>query len=1008
MKRLFLCCVGRPIKPAFCLISILILFSYVHAAEDQSKKVLLLNSYAYDMKWTRAITEAITEVFEERPDIEIFIEFMDTKRHFSPAHYENLLTLYKRKYSKMGLDVIITSDDNGSRFALQHRSMLFPDVPIVFCGVNDTDFPKKDDFKNITGVLEVAGFKETIDLAITLFPRTAHLFLINESATMGSGDRKQIQKILGSFSDRFNCTWLEDKSEQEMLSSLEQMPKESVVLLLSFFGNKGEYTYSIPEGANFICKNSRSPVFSMWEYLLNEGIIGGQLTSGRYQGINAARMAMKIIDGRDIERISLLSTSANQFMFDYNQLRRFDIAPSRLPADAIVINRPPSLFKEFKKEIITVSVVMALMFVLIVFLLISIRARKIVENNLRESRKLLRTVIEAIPDMIWLKDPDGMFLACNPTFERFFGQKEKNIVGKTDYDFVDTELADLFRENDLAAVKRGSARVNEEMVTFAEDGYQAILETIKTPMFNADGKLMGVLGIARDITDRKEHFARFRRVMDSFDAIVYVADMESYEVLFMNKYGRDLLGDVSGTMCWQTLQQDQKGPCPFCTNDKLIDEHGKPTGPVIWEIKNTLTNEWYECRDQAITWLDGKVVRMEIATNITLRKEAEKQKKTLEEKLRQSHKMEAIGTLAGGVAHDFNNILGIIIGQTELALNIISEWEPARHNLKEIKTAGLRGKEVVHQLLSFSRKSEHKKKPLRASPIIKESIKLIRSTIPVSIDIETHIDDGVASINADPTQIQQVVLNLCTNAAHAMENKGGVLKITLTQKRIERPKDELLPGEYLRLAVSDDGIGIHPDIRDKIFDPYFTTKDVSKGSGLGLAIVLGIVKNHDGHIFLENRHESGTTVTVYLPICKEDALEQQVEPDLLHRGNATILYVDDEKSILEPTTQLLQGLGYHVESDHNPVEAVKIFKSDPKRFDLVITDMTMPCMNGLDLLKALRAIRSDIPVIICTGNSGLIGQETVKKFDISCILIKPLLLSEFAQAIGQISAKDTV
>ncbi|MCG8638375.1 MAG: response regulator [Desulfobacterales bacterium] len=386
-------------------------------------------------------------------------------------------------------------------------------------------------------------------------------------------------------------------------------------------------------------------------------------------------------------------------------------------------------------------------------------------------------------------------------------------------------------------------------------------------------------------------------------------------------------------------------------------------------------------------------------------------RKQVEDQLRQSHKMEAIGTLAGGIAHEFNNILGIIIGNAELAIDDTPEWNPAHKNISEIKRAGLRAKEVVLQLLSFSRKTEQVQKPIDIAPVIKESIKLIRSSIPSNIEIHDHVPRSGDLILADTTQIHQVFINLCTNAAHAMDdNSEGFLKIFLDTVDIDEKTDtrfaEIHPGKYLELTVKDSGKGIEPKIRERIFDPYFTTKEIGMGTGMGLAVVHGIVTNHNGKILVNSEPGKGTSISILLPVVT-GVTEPQKEPDRqtsLPTGNETILFVDDEFSIVESNKMLLEKIGYTVREFTNPLEALSAFKSSPNSFDLVISDVTMPKMNGVDLSKNLRKIRPDIPVIICSGHSSHMDEEKALKLNINAYTMKPVTASQIAVLIRKVLA----
>ena len=377
-------------------------------------------------------------------------------------------------------------------------------------------------------------------------------------------------------------------------------------------------------------------------------------------------------------------------------------------------------------------------------------------------------------------------------------------------------------------------------------------------------------------------------------------------------------------------------------------------------------------------------------------------------RLRQAEKMEAIGTLAGGIAHDFNNIIGAIIGYTELSLDDVTD-ERTKRNLKQVIKASHRAKDLVQQILAFSRQSEQKRKPLLVSLIVKEALKLLRASLPSTIEIRTNIQAKSSLVLADPTQIHQVMMNLCTNAAHAMREHGGVIEVSLREVEIDKEMvknyQELRPGTYVKLMVKDTGVGIDPKIIDRIFEPYFTTKEVGQGAGMGLALVHGIVKSYNGEITVYSEKGKGTTFNVFLPriFSKPKTQEQSEEgKKFLPTGNECILYVDDEKNLVNAGTQTLERLGYKVVSTTSSTEAFKIFKKKPEKFDLVITDQTMPEITGADLAQKLMRIRPDIPVILCTGYSEIISREKAKEMGISEFLMKPLFTEDIATVIRKV------
>ena len=394
-----------------------------------------------------------------------------------------------------------------------------------------------------------------------------------------------------------------------------------------------------------------------------------------------------------------------------------------------------------------------------------------------------------------------------------------------------------------------------------------------------------------------------------------------------------------------------------------------------------------------------------VFTDITDRKLAEEERERLEEQLRQSHKMEAIGTLAGGIAHDFNNMLGIILGNTQLAIDDVPEWNSARLNLEEIEIASLRAKDVVRQLLSFARKTDQRRKPVKINPIVTDVLKLIRSSIPTSIVIRSNIPKESQIIFADPTQINQVMLNLCTNADQAMEEDGGILEISLDSMTLDESTAQsykLSPGRYVKLTVNDTGHGIDPKFKDRIFDPYFTTRDFGKGSGMGLAMVHGIVINHDGAITVESEIGKGTTFNIFFPIVSREPVPEITINEDLPTGKERILFVDDEESIVKMGRQRLERLGYKVASTTSPIEALDLFRSKPDQFDLVITDLTMPKMTGDKLVKEILNIRPEMPIIICTGFSKKMDGEKAREIGASGYLEKPHEKSDLARMVRQV------
>jgi PAS domain S-box-containing protein len=380
-------------------------------------------------------------------------------------------------------------------------------------------------------------------------------------------------------------------------------------------------------------------------------------------------------------------------------------------------------------------------------------------------------------------------------------------------------------------------------------------------------------------------------------------------------------------------------------------------------------------------------------------------KKELELQLQQAQKMEAIGTLAGGIAHDFNNILSAILGYTEMAL-IDSDKQSALHkNLQEVLQAGERAKDLVNQILTFSRQAERESKPIQVKLISKEVIKFLRASLPTTIEIRQEIDSD-SLVMADATHIHQLLMNLCTNAGHAMREKGGVLEFKLMDVRIEEgganEHPELNPGSYLELTISDTGHGIPAPILDRIFEPFFTTKDKGEGTGMGLSVVHGIVGSYGGQIFASSEPGKGSTFKVYLPSVEHDEAPFPLGGESIPTGTERILFVDDESAIVDIGKQLLESLGYHTTIRTSSLEALELFKAKADSFDLVITDMTMPNMTGDELAREVMRIRPEIPVILCTGYSARINQKKARAMGIRAFVSKPVLRKDIAETTRKV------
>lgn len=394
-----------------------------------------------------------------------------------------------------------------------------------------------------------------------------------------------------------------------------------------------------------------------------------------------------------------------------------------------------------------------------------------------------------------------------------------------------------------------------------------------------------------------------------------------------------------------------------------------------------------------------------VGRNITELRKRESQNRELDRWQRRTQKLEAIGTLSAGIAHDFNNIIAVILGNVQLAMDDIRKETRTHKNLDEIYASCLRARDIVKQILTFSREGDQEMRPLSLVPIVKESIKFLKATIPSTIEIFENIRE-VGFINADPTQIGQVIMNLGTNAAHAMGNGPGVLEITVENENIGPGHEDRFrvpaEGKYVRLKVKDTGSGISPKVISRVFDPYFTTKKEGVGTGMGLAVVHGIIENHKATIWVDSELGKGSSFQILFPAVEAGFIEDAETFDVILGGKERILVVDDEKGLLEAEMEILERLGYEVVGTTSSLYALKMFQEKPDEFDLVYTDMTMPAMTGLTLAKKVLEIRPNLPVILYSGHSGLTENNEIGSSGIKAFLTKPIILEDLAATIREV------
>ncbi|MBF0528550.1 MAG: PAS domain S-box protein, partial [Deltaproteobacteria bacterium] len=648
-----------------------------------------------------------------------------------------------------------------------------------------------------------------------------------------------------------------------------------------------------------------------------------------------------------------------------------------------------------------------------------IEAGKIKEEALRESARRVTLLAEQSRTVTWEVNPEGLYIYVSDVSEAVWGYRPDELVGQRHfYDLHPEERREMFKAAAFKVFELKGDFTNLVNPIQARDGHLIWVSTNGIPMLNSNGELLGYCGSDTDISERKrveedllDSEERFRLTFKASPDAVNINRLEDGLYVDINEGFTILTGytraDVSGKTSldisiWHN-QDDRK---------KLVDrlkEHGY--------IENLEANFRRKNGSIGTALMSARVITLKgiphiisITRDISDRKLAEEEKEKLQGKLVQAQKMEAIGTLAGGIAHDFNNILGAIMGYTQLAILESQKESPHKQYLEQIYQAGLRATDLVKHILSFSRQTEHQPVVVQVSSLIKEALKLIRASLPSTIEIRQHFTFIDSVVFADPTSIHQIVMNLCTNASHAMEEKGGILSVDLQEVIIDQDylcgDFKLSPGSYVKLSVNDTGSGIKPEIMDRIFDPYFTTKDQEKGTGLGLAVIHGIVQSLKGAISVYSEPGKGTTFNVYLPIVEQITSTEVPTTEPFECGTERILFIDDEAVLADMGQRLLERLGYRVITKTSSLEALELFKAKPTDFDLVITDHTMPQMTGMELAKELLTVRPDIPIILCSGFSHQVSENNAVEIGIKKFIRKPLLVNTIAQAIREVLEQE--
>ncbi len=693
-------------------------------------------------------------------------------------------------------------------------------------------------------------------------------------------------------------------------------------------------------------------------------------------------------------------------MAEYHRLRRINPQAAPQTYEFELVNREGKL----KDVVATVTMMRGTKKSLAALLDITERKRAV--EALQRSERKFRAIFDSSFQFIGLLNVEGVLLQVNETALEFAGVKESTVVGLPFWETPWVKHSPALQEKMRSAVAEAATGrlVRFEADHLAADGSLHYVDFSLKPVKDEAGNVVLLIPEGRDITERKlaeEEQARLVTAIEQSAEAVFISDIG-----FVIRYANPALEKMSGFDRKELIGRHIRILASENQDETLHSEMSDTlTKGLVWSGRlfyRKKNGGSYEAevtaspvRDKVGTIINYVSIHRDITREVQLEKE-----------LRQVHKMEAIGTLAGGIAHDFNNILSVIQGHTQLTNLRLPENSPLKNSLSQVLVSCIRAKELVNQILTFSRQTDHEKRPVQLLPLVDEVLQLLRPSLPTTIEIRQDIvvPPEQSVIMADATQIHQVLMNLAANAAHAMGGQGGILGVRVAKEMINRASSpyraDLSPGSYVMLAVSDTGHGMDAAIVERIFDPYFTTKGPGEGSGIGLTVTQGIVKAHNGAIVVNSEPGLGTQFNVYFPEIQGAVVPVLEKKEALRTGNERILFVDDEEPLVAMAKELLEALGYLVTGSTSSQEALEIFLNQPSAFDLVITDMTMPGLTGTEIATKMMSLKPDLPVILCTGFSELVNARQALAMGIRQLIMKPWDVSEMAASIRRVLEQD--
>jgi len=1115
------------------------------AAAGESPTVMILNSYHQGYTWSDAeISGVLGRLREGYPLIEPAIEHLDDKRQSGHDQHERNRDYLTDKYRMIKVDLIVVLDNQALDMIVRYRKTFFPNVPVVFAGVNDFSPPMLAGRKGITGVAELLDIQGTLETALSLHPRTGEVFVIHDQTVSGIALRREMESVAKKFQDRVAIRYLPPVTFEEAELHMRSLPANALGLILTYTTDRRGKSLSLDESTRRLTSISPVPVYATHVTRLGHGIVGGHLLEGTEHGRRAADLALRVLKGEDAARIPVDTKGISPPMFDYLVLEKFGISLKDLPPDSVVVNRPDFLYDRHRNIVLGTLAVLALLLSVIGYLIASIVNRKRAEESLRRSEEQFKAMFETVsigmaqtdprtaqwlrvnqkmceitgyssaemlamrvPEIthpedrgrdwesfqqvvrgeapnyriekrylrkdgrvVWVNvnmtvihDPAGLPMRTMAAIEDITERKqaeealrasqelERSILQSVPHGLFGVEHRRIFFANDamedifgwkpeelIGQSTRVIFRTDQEwgkygVMLYSQLERQSVFVTESdTPFIRKDGReifcRMSVsrtgkeLGASRkivatfeDITERKrmeealkQSEKRFRMVVESAPDAIFVRSVSGHFV-YLNHAAVGLFGAASadgliGTHITERIQPD--GHAISAERIKLLNE-GQAV-PAIEQTFLRMDGSPFTVEVSAVPLrYEGTNGALVFARDISERKRAEEESRALQERLQRAEKMEALGVLAGGVAHDLNNVLGILVGYAELLAEDIDKKSPLRPHVEYIRQGGERAAAIVHDLLTLARRGVQTSEIVDLNSIIDDfqnspEFEKICSFYP-NVRIETALASGLLNIKGSPVHLHKTVMNLVANAAEAMP-AGGKVTIATSNRHLDRPvpgHDDIQEGDYVVLSVTDTGEGISERDLKRIFEPFFTKKVMGRsGTGLGLSVVWGTVKDHKGYINVQSEEGKGTMFTLSFPVTREEKSKEQTSVSIseyLGHGES-VLVVDDVQGQRELAARMLEKLNYSVAAVASGEEAVEYLRTH--KADLVVLDMIMnPGMDGLDTFKKILELHPGQKAIIVSGFSESDRVRAAQALGVGAYVRKPYVREILGTAV---------